>query len=80
MGNRFKDLEALFDMSRTEKRHGSPDEEREKLSWRELDKRREGSKHSDQGRESTDRKKAPLTCENAGQPPVAPIRPGSFPS
>ncbi len=48
---RFRDLEALFDKSRKEKRHGRDDSDREKLSWREKDRRRDSSNHTDQSKE-----------------------------
>ena len=54
---RFRDLEALFDKSRTEKRHGRNEGDREDLTWREKDRRKDSSKHSDQGREGRDRKR-----------------------
>jgi hypothetical protein len=49
---RFRDLEALFDKGQKEKSHGSDDRDRgEKLSWREKDRRRESSAHTDQSKE-----------------------------
>jgi hypothetical protein len=57
MGNRFKDLEALFDKTRSESRHGTSDAPQEKLSWRERDRRREMSSHTDQGRDLRDKKR-----------------------
>ncbi len=49
MAGKFKDLEALFDKRRDEQRHGARDDsDREKLSWREKDRRKDRSSHSDQ--------------------------------
>lgn len=50
MSRRFKDYEEEFDRARDAKRHGTREsrEPGEKLSWRELDRRRDSSGHSAQ--------------------------------
>ncbi|GEM_PF-1765509 len=49
---RFRDLEALFDKSQKEKRHGRREPgDGEKLSWREKDRRRDSSNHTDQSKD-----------------------------
>ena len=50
MAGKFKDLEALFDKRRDEQRHGQRDDrDREKTSWRDLDRKRDRSNHTEQG-------------------------------
>ena len=58
MAGKFKDMEALFDTRRDEQRHGKRDDhEREKPSWRELDRRkdRSGGANGNEPREAKDR-------------------------
>ncbi|MCO4769486.1 MAG: hypothetical protein KDA24_05600 [Deltaproteobacteria bacterium] len=44
MAGKFKDMEALFDSRRDEQRHGRRDQsDREKPSWRDLDRKRDRS-------------------------------------
>ena len=51
MAGKFKDLEEQFDQRRDEQRHGRPDApEREKRSWRDVDRGKDRSDHSDQSR------------------------------
>lgn len=51
MAGKFKDLEALFDKRRDEARHGKKESgEREKRSWRDIDRGKDRSNHSDQSR------------------------------
>ena len=51
MAGKFKDLEALFDKRRDEARHGSRDDrDGGKPSWRDLDRKRDRSSHTDQDR------------------------------
>ncbi len=49
---RYKDFEEKFDAMRDEQRHGRRErpEHGEKMSWRDLDRRRDQSPHSDQGK------------------------------
>jgi hypothetical protein len=58
MAGKFKDHEALFDKRREEERHGvREDREREKPSWRDLDRKRDRSNHS--GSSGGERETAP---------------------
>lgn len=51
MAGKFKDLEALFDKRRDEQRHGRrDDDEHGKKSWRDIDRGKDRSAHSDQTR------------------------------
>jgi len=57
MAGKFKDLEALFDKRRDEQRHGRRDDsDRESLSWREKDRRKDRSSHSDQSAAPRDKR------------------------
>ena len=48
MAGKFTDFEEQYDARRDEERHGHKDaQEREKPSWRELDRRRDGVGHKD---------------------------------
>ncbi len=52
MGKRWQDIEDQIDKARQTSRHGDDrTKPREKLSWRERDKRKDSSSHSDQGRD-----------------------------
>jgi len=55
---RYKDFEEKFDAMRDEQRHGRKErpERGEKMSWRDLDRRRDQSAHSDQDKPSHDQK------------------------
>lgn len=56
MAGKFKDLEDLFDKRRDEQRHGLRDPvEREKRSWRDIDRGKDRSSHSDQSRSTAKR-------------------------
>ncbi len=51
MAGKFKDLEDLFDMRRDEQRHGLSDVgDKEKRSWRDIDRGKDRSSHSDQSK------------------------------
>jgi len=56
---RYKDFEEEFDAMRDEQRHGRKErpEHGEKMSWRDLDRRRDQSAHSDQGQAAGGQKK-----------------------
>jgi hypothetical protein len=55
---RYKDFEEKFDAMRDEQRHGRQErpERGEKKSWRDLDRRRDQSAHSDQDKRPHDKK------------------------
>lgn len=57
MGKRWQDIEEQIDKKRQVTRHGDTrDKPREKLSWRERDKRKDSSSHTDQDRDGRDDK------------------------
>lgn len=63
MPRRGQDIEERIDEIRDARRHGIKErgdkEERERPSWREIDKRRDSSRHTDQGKDGRDVDPAP---------------------
>jgi len=65
MAGKFKALEELFDKRRAAQRHGRREPgEREKRSWRDIDRGKDRSSHSDQSRSPT-KKRPDARYQNA---------------